>query len=169
MSEFQEACGILVKHAGIDMDTAHIRDVAHSLDLNKDGQIDFNEFLEAFRLVDIGDEGLMRGDGMDAWSPSQSSSPPGMFRTLGDAEIPCSKKGDGGIRVRQEHDHQRGDITMGPDEPEIEFADVGADDVLQIEDLEFSPTEGYRSNENSSNFTPVSPNNHSISSQPNKL
>ncbi|XP_070197624.1 serine/threonine-protein phosphatase with EF-hands 1-like [Littorina saxatilis] len=63
MPEFTEACGILSKHSGIHMSPAHITDIAHSLDLNNDGQIDFNEFLEAFRIVDMGSKG--------DWSPEK--------------------------------------------------------------------------------------------------
>ncbi|KAH9496021.1 peflin or Penta-EF hand domain-containing protein 1 [Bulinus truncatus] len=52
MTEFTEACQLLVKHANLTLTQNQIRDIATSLDLNKDGQIDFNEFLEAFRIVD---------------------------------------------------------------------------------------------------------------------
>ncbi|XP_055893886.1 serine/threonine-protein phosphatase with EF-hands 2-like [Biomphalaria glabrata] len=52
MAEFSEACQLLVKHANITLTQNQIRDIATSLDLNKDGMIDFNEFLEAFRIVD---------------------------------------------------------------------------------------------------------------------
>ena len=54
MTEFQEACEILKRHAGVPMTSCYIADIAHSLDLNKDGFIDFNEFLEAFRIVNTG-------------------------------------------------------------------------------------------------------------------
>ena len=70
MTEFQEACGILTKHASISIPPSHITDIAHSLDLNKDGQIDFNEFLEAFRIVNMGGDSGGRGDGS---SPSLSA------------------------------------------------------------------------------------------------
>lgn len=52
MAEFEEACSILMRHATIPLLESQISDVARSLDLNNDGHIDFNEFLEAFRIVD---------------------------------------------------------------------------------------------------------------------
>ncbi|KAJ8028500.1 Serine/threonine-protein phosphatase with EF-hands pef-1 [Holothuria leucospilota] len=50
--EFEDACEILSKHVGTEISKESVRDMATSMDINKDGQIDFNEFLEAFRLVD---------------------------------------------------------------------------------------------------------------------
>lgn len=58
MAEFSEACQLLVKHANITLTQNQIRDIATSLDLNKDGMIDFNEFLEAFRIVDTETQGI---------------------------------------------------------------------------------------------------------------
>ncbi|GFS02677.1 serine/threonine-protein phosphatase [Elysia marginata] len=52
MAEFSEACQILTRHAGLALQPEQISDIAHSLDLNHDGHIDFNEFLEAFRIVE---------------------------------------------------------------------------------------------------------------------
>ena len=52
MAEFSEACQILTRHAGLSLQPEQISDIARSLDLNHDGHIDFNEFLEAFRIVD---------------------------------------------------------------------------------------------------------------------
>ncbi|XP_077984118.1 serine/threonine-protein phosphatase with EF-hands 2-like isoform X2 [Glandiceps talaboti] len=52
MEEFQEACKILAHHINSQISEEQIRDMARSIDMNKDGYIDFNEFLEAFRLVD---------------------------------------------------------------------------------------------------------------------
>lgn len=52
MEEFEEACGVLNGfHDENIIPTSSIRDLAKVLDINKDGNIDFNEFLEAFRLV----------------------------------------------------------------------------------------------------------------------
>ncbi|CAH1776819.1 unnamed protein product [Owenia fusiformis] len=50
--EFEEACSLLSKHIGLQIPKEQARDLAKCIDINKDGQIDFNEFLEAFRLVD---------------------------------------------------------------------------------------------------------------------
>ncbi|CAF0887943.1 unnamed protein product [Adineta ricciae] len=55
MQEFTEVCSFLGKHNGSTLDEKQIMDLAASIDLNKNGVIDFNEFLEAFRIVDIGD------------------------------------------------------------------------------------------------------------------
>ena len=52
MEEFEDALNILIRQLEINIQQQEIRDIAISLDLNKDGQIDFNEFLEAFRIVD---------------------------------------------------------------------------------------------------------------------
>ncbi|ESO93766.1 hypothetical protein LOTGIDRAFT_104853, partial [Lottia gigantea] len=52
MSEFTDACTLLTRHTSVNLSPNQVNDIAKSLDLNKDGQIDFNEFLEAFRIVD---------------------------------------------------------------------------------------------------------------------
>ena len=53
MQEFTDVCTFLSKHNGTKFNNKQIMDLAASIDLNKNGVIDFNEFLEAFRIVDI--------------------------------------------------------------------------------------------------------------------
>lgn len=55
MQEFTDVCTFLGKHKGTEFNQKQIMDLAASIDLDKNGVIDFNEFLEAFRIVDIGD------------------------------------------------------------------------------------------------------------------
>ncbi|KAK2184823.1 hypothetical protein NP493_251g01001 [Ridgeia piscesae] len=50
--EFSEACSVLCQHTGTVLTKDQIKNMASAMDQNKDGQIDFNEFLEAFRIVD---------------------------------------------------------------------------------------------------------------------
>lgn len=52
MEEFEESCRLLNEHTDSNIPLDSIADVARSIDMDKDGHIDFNEFLEAFRLVD---------------------------------------------------------------------------------------------------------------------
>lgn len=52
MQEFEDALTILIRQLDISIKENDITDIAQSLDINKDGFIDFNEFLEAFRIVD---------------------------------------------------------------------------------------------------------------------
>ncbi|XP_023236515.1 serine/threonine-protein phosphatase with EF-hands 2-like [Centruroides sculpturatus] len=52
MKEFEEACIQIEKKMGRHFKEEDIRDLATSIDLNKDGSIDLNEFLEAFRLAE---------------------------------------------------------------------------------------------------------------------
>ncbi|OQV16945.1 Serine/threonine-protein [Hypsibius exemplaris] len=52
MEEFQHGCILLNKHMGNPLSEDQIKALAQSLDINKDGQIEFNEFLEAFRLAE---------------------------------------------------------------------------------------------------------------------
>uniref|UniRef100_A0A2D4I2N1 EF-hand domain-containing protein n=1 Tax=Micrurus lemniscatus lemniscatus TaxID=129467 RepID=A0A2D4I2N1_MICLE len=51
LEEFQQIWKLFSAHMNIDISDENIRDLARSIDFNKDGKIDFNEFLEAFRLV----------------------------------------------------------------------------------------------------------------------
>ncbi|CAF2827870.1 unnamed protein product [Rotaria sp. Silwood2] len=55
MKEFTDVCTSLGNHNGSKFDEKQIMDLAASIDLDKNGVIDFNEFLEAFRIVDIAD------------------------------------------------------------------------------------------------------------------
>ncbi|VDQ05502.1 unnamed protein product [Trichobilharzia regenti] len=50
LNEFKHACLRLPNWTKIDEQI--VMDMARSIDINKDGLIDFNEFLETFRLVE---------------------------------------------------------------------------------------------------------------------
>jgi len=52
MTEFTDACDVMQRHAGLSLQPGQVEEIAESLDLNNDGIIDFNEFMEAFRIVD---------------------------------------------------------------------------------------------------------------------
>ena len=52
MEEFAEACQLMSQHMDTTIPKDEIVDLAKSIDINKDGQIDFNEFLECFRIVE---------------------------------------------------------------------------------------------------------------------
>ncbi|CAF1453730.1 unnamed protein product [Rotaria magnacalcarata] len=58
MQEFTDVCTSLGNHNGTKFDEKQITDLAVSIDLDKNGVIDFNEFLEAFRIVDITDPSM---------------------------------------------------------------------------------------------------------------
>ncbi|XP_072109183.1 serine/threonine-protein phosphatase with EF-hands 2-like isoform X2 [Mobula birostris] len=50
--EFKKTWKLLSSHPKIELSDEAISNLARSMDFNKDGSIDINEFLEAFRLVD---------------------------------------------------------------------------------------------------------------------
>ncbi|KFV78403.1 Serine/threonine-protein phosphatase with EF-hands 1, partial [Struthio camelus australis] len=51
LEEFRQTWRLFCVHMGIKIDNESINKLAHSIDYNKDGNIDFNEFLEAFHMV----------------------------------------------------------------------------------------------------------------------
>ncbi|XP_076878509.1 serine/threonine-protein phosphatase with EF-hands 1 isoform X2 [Brachyhypopomus gauderio] len=51
IEEFRQTWKLFSSHLNVDVDDRAIDDMARSIDFNKDGSIDFNEFLEAFRVV----------------------------------------------------------------------------------------------------------------------
>ncbi|XP_039635726.1 serine/threonine-protein phosphatase with EF-hands 2-like isoform X2 [Perca fluviatilis] len=51
--EFRQTWKLLSSHLQTEISDKAIADLAQSIDFNKDGVIDINEFMEAFRLVDI--------------------------------------------------------------------------------------------------------------------
>ncbi len=50
--EFRQTWKLLSSHLQTDISDKAISDLAESIDFNKDGSIDINEFMEAFRLVE---------------------------------------------------------------------------------------------------------------------
>ncbi|XP_069579069.1 serine/threonine-protein phosphatase with EF-hands 2-like [Brachyistius frenatus] len=51
--EFRQTWKLLSSHLQTEISDEVIADLAQSIDFNKDGSIDINEFMEAFRLVDL--------------------------------------------------------------------------------------------------------------------
>ncbi|XP_055010687.1 serine/threonine-protein phosphatase with EF-hands 1 [Boleophthalmus pectinirostris] len=51
IEEFRQTWRLFSAHLGADINDQAIDDLARSIDFNKDGSIDFTEFLEAFRVV----------------------------------------------------------------------------------------------------------------------
>lgn len=75
MQEFEETCRLLNHHGNTEISESSIKDLALSIDMDKDGFIDFNEFLEAFRLVDVSasHNGYAHRNGSDSsHSPNRS-------------------------------------------------------------------------------------------------
>ncbi|OCT94193.1 serine/threonine-protein phosphatase with EF-hands 1 [Xenopus laevis] len=61
IEEFRQTWKLFSSHLHINIDDSAIDDLAHSIDSNKDGSIDFNEFLEAFRVVQKFDRKANKG------------------------------------------------------------------------------------------------------------
>lgn len=51
MEEFRSMWKLFNRHYNIHIDDVQVDDLAERMDLNKDGSIDFNEFLKAFYVV----------------------------------------------------------------------------------------------------------------------
>uniref|UniRef100_M3YBI7 Serine/threonine-protein phosphatase with EF-hands n=3 Tax=Mustela putorius furo TaxID=9669 RepID=M3YBI7_MUSPF len=62
LDEFRQTWKLFSSHMNIDITDDCICDLARSIDFNKDGHIDINEFLEAFRLVE---QSCPEGDASD--------------------------------------------------------------------------------------------------------
>lgn len=57
LEEFRQTWKLLSSHLKMDISDKAIADLASSIDFNKDGSIDINEFMEAFRLADLSAHG----------------------------------------------------------------------------------------------------------------
>nr|CAD7438722.1 unnamed protein product [Timema bartmani] len=72
MEEFSDACALLEEHLQNPLSPEQLVDICSSMDINKDGSVDLNEFLETFRLVDMGQGGGGGDDGDDS-SPGEET------------------------------------------------------------------------------------------------
>lgn len=70
MEEFSEAASLLQEHLQNPISPEQLVDICCSMDINKDGMVDLNEFLETFRLVDMD-----KNDGFDEEDSSPESTP----------------------------------------------------------------------------------------------
>lgn len=52
LEEFSEACQLLGKYMPNPMTQEQLVDICRLMDINKDGLVDLNEFLESFRLAE---------------------------------------------------------------------------------------------------------------------
>lgn len=52
LEEFRQTWKLLSSHVKMEISDEAVSDLAISIDFNKDGSIDINEFMEAFRLVE---------------------------------------------------------------------------------------------------------------------
>ena len=51
--ELRAGCELLAKHNGsMSLSPEELDNLVDTMDINKDGEINFNEFLESFRMVD---------------------------------------------------------------------------------------------------------------------
>ncbi|ELW70485.1 Serine/threonine-protein phosphatase with EF-hands 2 [Tupaia chinensis] len=72
LDEFRQTWKLFSYHMNMDVPDDCICDLARSIDFNKDGRIDINEFLEAFRLVE---QSCSEGDGSGC--PQAEDTPDG--------------------------------------------------------------------------------------------
>ncbi|VDP08963.1 unnamed protein product [Soboliphyme baturini] len=53
LDEFEDTCLLLNKYSNSQLTKSAIRSIANTMDINKDGSIDLNEFFEAFRMANL--------------------------------------------------------------------------------------------------------------------
>lgn len=63
--EFRQTWKLLSSHLKTEISDDVIANLAQSIDFNKDGSIDINEFMEAFRLVDLSAHSWEDGPGAE--------------------------------------------------------------------------------------------------------
>lgn len=52
LEEMTNACNLIKEHMPNPITQEHVIEICKLMDMNKDGLVDLNEFLESFRLVD---------------------------------------------------------------------------------------------------------------------
>ena len=100
LEEFGEACHLLHKHLPEHATEEELLDMCKMMDINKDGLVDLNEFLEAFRLCDQARRGargraLIIGESLSLEKPSVTPTKPGAVTPLLGELVPMPN-GNGG-------------------------------------------------------------------------
>ena len=52
LDELADACNLIKEHMPCNMTEDQLSEICRMMDINKDGLVDLNEFLETFRMVD---------------------------------------------------------------------------------------------------------------------
>lgn len=74
LSEFSDACDLLEQHLPGTNTREQLLDMCRMMDLNKDGLVDLNEFLEAFRLCEQAKNDQVAGRTRRDKSPNREQS-----------------------------------------------------------------------------------------------
>lgn len=71
------ACNLIKEHMPNPITQEHVIEICKLMDMNKDGLVDLNEFLESFRLVDHFNNNSMAGRDLGPSPSSQNHIAPG--------------------------------------------------------------------------------------------
>lgn len=135
LEEFGEACHLLHKHLPEHSTEEELLEMCKLMDINKDGLVDLNEFLEAFRLCDQSRRGargraLIIGESLSLEKSSATPNQPGAVTPLLGEVVTMNGKGGLGKGVLSAFVK---DLPGGNELSTMTTSEVDANDVSEAQ------------------------------------